>query len=195
MNFLWVILLPMVLAQGSVEVIESCQNLKLTIEAASAPSTLSLQLRGQALYHCKESIHVGEAQSVVITGGGSGLSKVLVSLLGLPPTAKPSLFVNEGSLKLSNISVELHTAPDEVVRGARGGNRRSLHQEKERQPACAGVGLVWNSGHAVVQDSHVFESGLSISQRRCGKENARQGRVVSVCRESKGKGPRHASVV
>lgn len=191
MTFLRVVLLlPVLLAQGSPQPIESCKHLKATIEGAtSASSALALQLRSNALYTCTESIHVGAAQSVVITGGGEGLPAVFFSLQTRSPMDRPSsLFVNEGSLKLSNISVELYAARDEPVEGAGGVDSR--RQEKERQSACAGVGLIRNSGHAVVENSHVFESGPSVDskRRRCGEKGARHGRVVSVCAENKGKG-------
>lgn len=192
MMFFWIILL-LLLAQGSPLLIESCDDLKMAIEgAAAASSALVLQLRSNGRYHCKESIHVAAAQSVIITGGGAGPSEIFVSSLGLSRTAaRPSLFVNEGSLKLLNISVELHTARDEAVRGVGGSGRRSRRQEEGQQPACVGVGLVWNSGHAVVEDSHVFESGPSVFQR-CHEEGPQQARVVSVRGENNGKGPHGA---
>lgn len=186
MTFFWVVLLLLLLlAEGSPQLmIESCHDLKTTIEgAASASSALTLELRSNGLYRCMESIHVGAAQSVVITGGGDGLSNLFVSR-----TARPSLFVNEGSLKLSNICVELHNARDDVVEGAGGSDDRcSRRQEREYQPACAGVGLIRNSGHAVVEDIHVVEGGFAVvSPRRSGEEGAPHGRVVSVCGENKG---------
>lgn len=178
MSFLRVALLLVLAAaaRGSPQLIGSCRDLKTTIEgAASASSALVLNLRSTGSYNCKESIRVGAAQSVVITGGGESLSQVFVSL---SPGA--SLFVNEGSLKLSNIGVELGTARDEVVGAAGVSDRRSRWRGIEQQRACPpAAGLIWNSGRAVVEDSHVFESGPSVSQRRCREEGARQGRVVS----------------
>eukprot|EP00903_Cladosiphon_okamuranus_P011032 g10419.t1 len=185
MAFLWVVpllLLPLLTAEGSSQLtIESCHDLKATIEgAASASSALTLQLRSDGLYRCMESIRVGEAQSVVITGGGDGLTNMRVSFSGCSHAARPSLFVNEGSLKLSNISIELHNARDDAVEGAGGSDdRRSRRQEKdEQQPACAGVDLIRNFGHAVVEKTHIFESGLGLARRRSGDEGALHGRVV-----------------
>lgn len=192
MTFLWVVLLllQLLLAQASTQLIESCVDLKTTIEGAtltpdSAP--LALQLRSDTMYRCEESIRVRAAQSVVVTAGDGLPAVVVASLSGRSPTDRPpSLFVNEGSLELSNIRVELHAAAEGAGKVDRRSRRRKDERHQQQPAAChTGVGLIRNSGYAVVEGSHVFEeeSGPrtpAVSRRSCGEKGARHGRVVSV---------------
>lgn len=191
MTFLWEVLLLLQLlpAQASTQLIESCVDLKTTIEGAtltpdSAP--LALQLRSDTLYRCEESIRVRAAQSVVVTAGDGLPAVVVASLSGRSPTHRPSLFVNEGSLELSNIRVELHAAAEGAGKVDRRSRRRKDERHQQQPAAChTGVGLIRNSGYAVVEGSHVFEeeSGPrtpAVSRRSCGEKGARHGRVVSV---------------
>lgn len=171
--------------------IETCAGLKQAIETAAAPAAaarggadadgavLTLRLSGEAPYLCEERILVGEGRTVEIVGGGPP-SNVLVfqpknpNPAALPPTSRrsSSLFVNEGTLRLSNISFHLNAAGGGEAAAAGGGRGGG-----EEGGYCAGAGLVRNSGHLLLESVEVLESRRAFSPLRCRVGEA--GRVVS----------------
>lgn len=200
----------LLLLQGACAVIKSCHDLKIAIEGGAGSGrnqdngVMTLQLRSGLSYHCKESIRVAATQSVVITSDGDGLASVFVSLYQPPqkpgpitassPAAAaahvhdgdgggataPSLFVNEGMLRLSEIQFHLNSA-EEKDYGVVGEDGHGSQQDQQ-QDVCVGVRLVRNFGHVVMEDSRVFGtpsfSGVgSASKHRCAE--GALGRVVS----------------
>jgi len=177
-------------AGAASHMIESCAGLKQAIEAAAAAppapprgkgseggASLTLRLSGEAPYICEESILVGEAQTVEVVGdSGVPASNVLVfqprvKHPGLPPTSR-SLFVNEGTLRLSNVRFPLNADGGEsaaVSEGGQGG--------EEEGAFCAGASLVRNSGNVLLEGVEVLESRGAFPARRCRAGEA--GRVVS----------------
>ncbi len=168
--------------------IETCAGLKQAIETAAAAArdgadadgpVLTLRLSGEAPYLCEDRILVGEAQRVEVVGAGdSPSSNVLVVFQPKnnagalpPPTSRRSLFVNEGSLRLSNISFRLDAGGSEA------------EAEGEEGAYCAGAGLVRNSGRVMLEGVQVLESrgggggDGALSSFRCRGGEA--GRIVS----------------
>ena len=173
--------------------IGTCERLKKAIETnnedGGAPSLLTLRLPpSEAPYLCGERILVAEGRSVEVVGAGSDDRSPDV-LVSLPPGRESeSLFVNEGMLKLSNISFHL---------GGGGYPRHEGEEEEEEEEyACAGdARLVRNAGRVLLEGVEVFSQtnrAFSAVSPRCRRRRgaaaaaAGPGRVVRISEQDKG---------
>ncbi|CAN0230464.1 unnamed protein product, partial [Ectocarpus fasciculatus] len=202
-------LMLMLLTPGAcIQVIKNCRDLKATVEGAAsrghgAVADLTLQLRGYLQYHCEESVRIAASQSVKVVGDGGSAVNVYVALKPPGLTEAPadsgassawgigddgrveegitkSLFVNEGTLSLENISFHLNSAQGEMYEAPAGEGKRTPWKHR-----CIGTTrLVRNSGHLMMQNSSVVDTPSVYSGSRLPpncrpwNESAQQGRVV-----------------
>lgn len=183
------------------QVIKNCRDLKATVEGATSrvhgAVDLTLQLRGYRQYHCEASIRIAASQSVKVVGDDGSAVNVYVALKAAGFTESPapgassawgiendgrveegltkSLFVNEGTLSLENIRFHLNSAQGEMEYEVPGGEGKRT----QRKYRCSGSArLVRNSGHLIMQNSSVVDTGGRPPPNCRWNENALQGRVV-----------------
>lgn len=194
------------------QVIKNCRDLRATVERAASRghgtvADLTLELPGHLQYHCEESIRIAPSQYVKLVGDDGLAVNVYVALKPGSFTEMPSpgassawgieddgrdeegltksLFVNEGTLSLENISFHLNSAQGDMYEVPAGEGKRTRRKDR-----CIGTArLVRNSGHLIMQNSSVVDTLPSVYSGgrplpNCRRnESAQQGRVVSEKKE------------
>lgn len=142
---------------------------------------LRLRLDGDFHYHCNSSIRVSQSQSVVVVGDGSTSLRVNDMLLlenhhknrGLTPQrlgssrpsgdGLPALFVNEGTLRLENLAVQLPSRQADREKECSRRWSADVRAAAAPPPEAGGCGvrLVRNSGSLVIVNSSVTGSSYS----------------------------------
>ena len=142
--------------------------------------------------HCAVSIHISPTRSIVLLGAPDGSSVISIApdlgLLSLAPSEageRASLFVNEGMLRIDNVSFRLHNSRSSSSRSSSSSStarrRKSPEYRTGRRKMAAekigcGARVALNSGHLVIANSR-FDRSLAEPSSWCATTG---GGVVSV---------------